>query len=199
MSKIEELEIDVIFTTETNADEDYEVFELKTLTKLEISGPTNLSFLWVTIVPSSLNILKFEGLWNCEIWPAKLLGKQKHLKEFNLHSYKIQDFKFDPENCHIEKLDFFVEFSDDSAFEQFSEFIKIQESVTEFKLNILEEELWERDGSYAEILTHLVTLKSLKKLTLDCNYEENIMEVFSQMEICNPAVESNLDYRGSTI
>jgi hypothetical protein len=188
LSKIRELEIDVIFTTET--DENFEDFELKSLTKLDISGPTNLGSFWVTIVPSSLKTFKYEGLWNCEIWAAELLGKLKHLEELNLRAFRIEDLRFDPENCHIEKLDFFVEFLDDSAFEKFCEFMKIQESVTEFKFSVQEDDMWDQDAGYTEILTHLLSLKSLKKFSLDCNYGEDFLTFFSHLKVCNAAVEA---------
>jgi hypothetical protein len=72
-----------------------------------------------------------------------LLGKQKHLEELSLCACKINEFKlFDPENCHIEKLTIdYLEFLNERAFEKFSEFVKIQESVTESKLSIHEDEL----------------------------------------------------------
>ncbi len=64
-----------------------------------------------------------------------MLGKQKQLEELSLRSCQIEDFKFDPENCHIKKLEICrVGFQNESAFEKFSDFLKIQKSVAELEL-----------------------------------------------------------------
>jgi hypothetical protein len=103
----------------------------------------------------------------------------------------IEEIKFDPENCHIEKLTIDdLELLNDRAFEKFSEFVKIQESVVELELSIQEEELESRNQKKPGILTHLLSLKSLKKVTIDCKYEEDIPEVFPRLKVCNPAVET---------
>jgi hypothetical protein len=185
LPNVRELEMSEIYITESDSDED---FELKHLTKLEISNSPNLRFC-ARFVPSSLKILKLSCMWRHTHWDAELLVKQKQLEELSLENSEIQHFKFDPENFHIEKLTIdYLEFLNDSAFEKFSEFIKIQESVTELELAISQEE-W-TIHNYAEILTHLLSLKSLKKFSFGCAYYERILEVFSSLKICNPAVEN---------
>jgi hypothetical protein len=121
----------------------------------------------------------------------ELLGKQKHLEELSLNYCKIAEFKFDTENCHIKKLTIgYPRLLNDRAFEKFSEFMKIQESVAELELAIGYDELMKYNPSYAGILTHLLNLKSLKKVTIDCRTVEDFLEIFSNLKICNPTVET---------
>jgi hypothetical protein len=133
--------------------------------------------------------LKIKCIWYREFWDVDLLEKQKDLEEFSLDYCDINEFKFDAENCHIEKLTIeTLEFLNDRAFDKFSEFMKIQESVRGLKLSFIEDELMNRN--YAEILTHLLSLKSLKKFTVDCADDDGTMELFQRLKICNPAVDT---------
>jgi hypothetical protein len=190
LPKTAELEIKGLqFCTESDPEEIFEDFKLQHLTTLEISQSTNLDF-FAAFVPSSLKILKLIQT-NNKLWVAELLGKQKDLKELNLEDCKIDDFKFDPENCHIEKLEICgLEFQNESAFEKFSDFMKIQESVTEFKLFINKKELTKPNRNYSGALTNLLSLKSLKKFTFGCYNDELILEVLSNLKVCNPVVET---------
>ncbi len=164
-------------------------FELKHLKKLEICQSKSLSFC-TNFVPSTLKILKFDTIFNNKNWIAELLGKQKHLKELSLLQGTIGDFKYDPENCHIEKLELPFDFSNDRVFQKFSEFIKIQQSITELSLLLSPEELEDQNRDYPGILTHLLSLKSMKKLTIDCFYVEPILKVLSRLKVCNPTVDT---------
>jgi hypothetical protein len=184
------LEINEIFIGEFDSDEESETlaFELKQLTKLKITNLTNLNSLrsFITFVPTSLKILKFFYIvWKDE---QELLGKQKYLRELSLKSCTIKDFEFDPENCHIEKLvikNFY--FPNYKAFEMFSRFMKIQQSVTELDFFISKEEMmWDRD--YVGILTHLLNLKTLKKFSIGYDYQK--LTIFPHLKVCNPAVET---------
>ncbi len=187
MQEIRELEIcEIKFTGTRGIDH----FKLKHLTKLDICWSTNLGFC-TTFVPASLRSLKINCMWDRETLDPEMLGKQKGLEELSLVYCGIEEFKFDPENCHIEKLTIDdLEFLNDRAFEKFGEFVKIQESVVELELSIQEEELEIRNQKKPGILTHLLGLKSLKKVTIDCKYEEDIPEVFPGLKVCNPAVET---------
>jgi hypothetical protein len=190
MQEIVELEISEIQFTETDPGDNFDHFKLKHLTKLNISHSTNPSFCF-GLVPASLKSLNIEGHWNDKILDAELLGKQKGLEELSLIYCGIIEFKFDPENCHIKKLTIgYLEFLNDRAFEKFSEFVKLQESVTELKLSIHEEALEGRNQKNPGILTHLLSLKSLKKVTIDCEFDDQTLEVFPRLKICNPAVET---------
>jgi hypothetical protein len=130
-------------------------------------------------------------MWNREFLDPELLGKQKHLEELSLQGSAVKDFEFDPENCHIEKLAIdSLGFLNDIAFEKFSEFMKIQESVTELALAFGRDELMEPNRNYSGALTHLLSLESLKKFSFDCACEEHFFELFSNLKIFNPAVET---------
>jgi hypothetical protein len=184
LPRIEELEMKDAFLP--NDDEEIGDCELKHLTKLEISGSTDLEA-FATIVPSSLKIFKFVSK-NEDYWNAEVLGKQKQLEELSLIGCDIKDFKYDSENCHIEKLEIrFLELSNGSAFEKFSEFMKIQESVTELELLFSGQQL--KDHDYAGVLTHLLGLKTLKKVTIDYRQAE-ITSILLRLKVCNPSVDT---------
>jgi hypothetical protein len=190
LPNVREFKIYKIFIEEIDPDENFGHFELKHLTKLEISESTDLG-LFATFVPASLETLTINYVWKSKILDPDLLEKQKHLEELNLYHCKIEDFKFDPENCHIEKLTIEkVKFLNDRAFKKYSEFVKIQESVVELKLTIGYKKLTGRNHNYDGILTHLLSLKSLKKFTIDCNERRKIFAIFSRLKIYNPAVET---------
>jgi hypothetical protein len=185
VTEVEELEMSEVESTESDPDEN---FKMKHLTKLVISESTNLGFC-ARFVPSSLKILKLIYIFEDEHWALALLEKQKHLEELSLICCEIQDFKFDPENCRVEKLTIdFLKLLNKSAFQKFSEFIKIQQSVTELTFSMSQDE-W-TNHNYAVILTHLLSLKSLKKLSFGCAYYELTLEVFSRLKVCNPAVKT---------
>ncbi len=188
MQEIRELEISKIKFTETDHDKGVDHFELKHLTKLEISESAGLNF-GFGFVPASLKFLKISYVWDHELLDAELLGKQKGLEELSLYCCKMDAFKFDPENRHIKKLTIsYPDFSNDRASKKLREFIKIQESVVEFELAISQEEM--EDQNYAEILTTQLSLKSLKKFSFDCYYQKEVLEVFSRLKVNNPVVES---------
>ncbi len=185
MPKVEEVEMKEVELSNDH-DDDFEDFELKELAILDISGPTDLEVL-ATLVPATLNIFKFVGTEG-EYWDAEVLGKQKQLEELSLIGCKIEDFNFDPENCHIEKLEIrLLEFPNGSAFENFSEFMKIQESVTELELLFSGQQL--KDLNYVGILEHLFNLKSLKKLTIDYRHVK-ITSILPKLKVCNPSVDT---------
>jgi hypothetical protein len=190
LTNVRELEISEIKFTETDPDENFVCFELKHLTKLDISHSTGLRFCF-DFVPASLKSLKINNWWYRELLVPDLLGKQKHLEELSLDRCTNEEFKFDPENCHIEKLTIdYPRLLNDRAFKQLSEFMKIQESVVELELAIGYNELMEANPNYAGILTHLLNLKSLKKITIDCGNAVDFLEVFSRLKICNPVVNT---------
>jgi hypothetical protein len=188
LPNVRDLELNEIhsFSTETDPDEDFKDFELKHLTKLDISSSIYLEVL-ATVVTSTLKTLKYNSLWN-QRWTAELLGKQKGLEELSLQHCLIKDVKVDPENCHIEKLDIGLDFLNESAFKMFSELMKIQKSVNELKLFIEHEELM--NNNYTENFTHLLSLKSLKKFTFDSDFDDRVIEDFSRLKVCNLAVDT---------
>ncbi len=123
-------------------------------------------------------------------WNAQVLAKQKQLEELYLEDCQIKEFNFDTENCHIGKLEIHhLKFLNDSAFEKFSEFMKIQESVTELKF-VIHEEYRLKDRHYAGFLTHLLNSETLKKVTIDCQYNNEIISILSSLKVCNPAVDT---------
>jgi hypothetical protein len=191
LQETRELEMNGIRFKETGPDQGIYDFKLKHLTKLEISGSTNLKNVF-GFVPASLKTLKVKNMWEEEHWDPELLGKQKSLEELSFDFCNIEKFqKFDPENCHIRKLEIdFIKILNDRAFEKFSDFLKIQESVTEFKLFLSYRELMESNHDYTGVLNHLLSLKSLEKFSLECNEDEEILEVFSRLMVSNPAVDT---------
>jgi hypothetical protein len=186
LPKVSELKIkDVEFSADP--DQNFKDFELTHLKKLEISQSTGPGFL-VTLVPASLKILRYNYLYDDERWDPEVLEKQEHLEELGLIGCEIHDFNFDPENCHVQKLEICcLEFSNASAFEKFSEFMKIQESVKELEFGIDEKS---SNHNYAGILTHLFNLKTLKKVTIDCEFEQDTLTALSSLKVCNPSVDT---------
>jgi hypothetical protein len=168
-------------------------FKLKHLIKLEIQAVTNLKIFGM-LVPNSLKILKLSENTSSEMetnpcWDAEILAKQTRLEELILDGFKINVFEFDPENCHIRKLEVRkLAFLNQLSFKKFSDFMKIQESVAELELSIGDGELKNHD--YAGILTHLLSLKSLKKLAINCHDSNEIFTVFSKFNLCNPVVDT---------
>jgi hypothetical protein len=188
LPKVEEMEMKHMYFPSENQQIDvvFEDFELQELTKLDISASSDLEP-FGKFIPASLKILKICGLWS-QNWDAEALGKLKSLVELNLRFCRITGFNFDPENCHIEKLEIrLLEFPNGSAFEKFSDFMKIQESVTELELLFSEEEIKNHD--YKGLLEHLFNLKSLKKLIIDYRHVE-ISSILSKLKACNPTVDT---------
>ncbi len=66
--------------------------------------------------------------------------------------------------------------------------MKIQESVKELELHHGGEEL--KTGDYTGILAHLLALKTLKKFTIDCEYNNEIFTVLSKIQVSNPSVDT---------
>jgi hypothetical protein len=62
--------------------------------------------------------------------------------------------------------------------------------VTEFILAINQADIIARDPDYSAILTHLLSLKSLKKFTFGRDFPEYTFEIFEHLKVCNPAVET---------
>jgi hypothetical protein len=190
MPKVEELEFKDSAFTKSYSGENCVDFKSEYLTKLEIIGSLELQ-VFAMFVPASLKILRLKTNnlnWR-EGWDAELLGKQTRLEALCLERFIINEFKFDPENCHIEKLKVQrFRFLNSSAFEKFSDFLKIQESVTELKFYLGGEEL--KTGDYTGILAHLLALKTLKKVTIGCEYNNEIFVVLTKISICNPSVDT---------
>jgi hypothetical protein len=167
-------------------------FKLTNLIRLESQVPKKIL---EVLVPASLKILKLDGYGSDFVkknrdpnWDAAILDKQTCLEELSLEQFKISIFEFDPKNCHIKKLEIRgLSFLNQSAFKKFADFMELQESVVELELHI-GNELKAHD--YAGILVHLLSLKSLKKLTVGCQYGNEIFTVFSKIDVCNPTVEN---------
>jgi hypothetical protein len=165
-------------------------FKLTNLIKLELYDPKNLQLLGA-LVPASLKFLKMRKwtIKNQTCWDTEILCKQTGLEELILRRIIINFSGFEVENCHIKKLKISeLSFLNQFAFKKFADFMKIQESVVELMLEVDEEELKTHD--YAGTLTHLLSLKSLKKLTFGCQYENEIFNVFSKINLYNPAVDT---------
>jgi hypothetical protein len=188
MSKIEELEFNEVSFIGTGVPDGSNVdFKSEHLTKLKICEFIDFQ-MFSAFVPSSLKILKLKS-YKYIVWDSDLLGKQTRLEELSLERFTIKDFKFDPENCRIEKLEIQgLRFLDKSAFEKFSDFVKIQESVKELELHLGGEEL--KTGDHTGILTHLLSLKTLRKVTIGCEYSNEIFTVLSKIQVSNPAVDT---------
>jgi hypothetical protein len=168
-------------------------FKLTNLIKLEAKVSKNLKLLGA-LVPASLKVLKLADETSSKTvtktnWDAEILGKQTCLEELSLEGFKIAVFKYHPKNCHIKKLGIRgLSFLNQFSFRKFSDFMEMQESVVELELNVGEKELKNHD--YTEILTHLLSLESLKKLTIGCQNGNEIFTAFSKINLCNPAVNT---------
>jgi hypothetical protein len=174
--------------------DDFEVLELSHLTNLEITNHSKSLRVFSGFVPSSLKFLKLMGKWfikDMSFWNSELLAKQRGLEELSLERFDIYYFRFDPKNKRIKKL-FIRElrFPYPMAFGRFGDFLKIQESIVELELHFGEEELKKNDYAGSGILTHLLSLKSLKKLDIGCEYSKEIFTVLSKIQLCNPSVQS---------
>jgi hypothetical protein len=162
--------------------------KLTNLIKLDINEPKKIL---EALVPDSLKILKIGSFSNPyqPYWDAAILGKQTGLEELSLIKLQIDFSGFDAENCHIKKLEIGeLSFLDQISFKKFTDFLKMQESVVELELNIDENKL--RAHDYAGTMTHLLNLKSLKKLHINCYNWNGITATFSKSNFCNPAVDS---------
>jgi hypothetical protein len=169
-------------------------FKLEHLIKLKIYAWNIEPHIFAAIVPTTLQtlILKaqadYEGMdWKLH-WHSELLGKQKRLVELCLERFVFCEFDFDPENCHIKKLAFQSLSLDSRPFEKFSDFMKIQDSVTDLEFGICEEDV--KTNDYTGILSHLLSLKTLKKVTISCEYETIIFTVLSKIQVSNPGIET---------
>jgi hypothetical protein len=190
LPKIEELEIKDSAFERSYPGEISVDFKSEHLTKLDISCSLKLN-VFAAFVPSSLKILRLKARdlnWK-DCWDAEVLGKQTKLEELCLENFTANEFNFDPENCHIEKLEIrSLRFLDKSAFEKFSNFMKIQKSVKELEVHHGEEEF--KIGDFTGILAHLFSLKTLKKVTIGCEYNKEIFKVLSKIQVSNPSVDT---------
>jgi hypothetical protein len=184
LPKIKELEIKEICIRETDADEkNFKEFELKHLTKLKVFRSTHLGFFF-KFVPSSLKVLQ---LIEIDKVHEEILEKQKHLEELSLIYCKIDDLKFDPENCHIKTLK--VRALSNEILKNLSNFLKVQKSVTDFEFGIYEE-VQSIAFNYTELLMHLLGLKSLKKVLFSCELKQETLQALYSLKVCNPAVDT---------
>jgi hypothetical protein len=176
LPKIRELEFDEIQFSTDSDDENFVGFKLENLTKLQVSQSAIPGF-FATLISSSLKIFKFCGLWGV-CWAPELLEKQISLQELSVRNCQIKDFQYDPENCRIKKVSFrHVGISNPSAIEKICDFLKIQESLTDFEFRIYEWLLKNPAG----LLVHLLSLKTLKKLTIGFHYQEDTYKTFSNL------------------
>jgi hypothetical protein len=166
-------------------------FKFKNLNKLELQAPKNVKLL-EALAPDSLKILKLSGIIEDNkkpCWDSEIFAKQKQLEELCLEHFEICVFRYHPENCHIKKLEICdLSFLNQFSFKKFSDFMKLQKSVTELKFNIGNEEL--KDHDYVETLKCLLGLEYLKKLTIDCKLSSDIKTIFSKISVSNPAVDT---------
>ncbi len=51
----------------------------------------------------------------------------------------------------------------------------------------------ERNQSYVGILSHLFSLKTLKKVTIDFGYDDEILAIFSRLKVCG--LQLSQEYR----
>jgi hypothetical protein len=190
-TKVRQLEIRDLEITDPF--EDFEMLELPHLRRVEITDSMNLRA-FTGLAPSSLKNLRLLGAWFDEdqpLWNTGLLAKQSGLDELSLECFDIYCFRFHPKNKHIKKLVLRdLCFLAPVALEKFKDFVKIQESVEELELHFDPDEVELKPLDHAGMLTHLLGLKSLKKLVIGCVYDNEIFAVLSKIQLCNPSVES---------
>jgi hypothetical protein len=160
-------------------------FKLTNLVKLELHGHKNLEFL-KALLPASLKILKMGKFFdqNHSFWDTVILEKQTCLEELSLVNLQLNFSGFDPKNCNIKKLKVReLSFRDQSSYNKFSDFLKIQESLVDLEFHVNERE--SKSRNYVGVVTHLLSLKTLKKL--DINWSV-IFAMLSKTNFCNPSV-----------
>jgi hypothetical protein len=161
------------------ADVDFQLKRLKSFTcNIHLGNLTAL-------IPSSLVSLKCSQTDGSSLAP--ILAKQEKLTNLSLDDLEIDELNYQPSNRHIKQLSIQeLIFPIKSEFHKFSDFMKIQKCVEELKFTICEDEL-QNNNDYTEILTHLLNLKTLKKLQIECG--NVIFLPTSKINICNPTVE----------
>jgi hypothetical protein len=113
-----------------------------------------------------------------------LLFRQSNLRSLELSFLIIKDFEWKELNL-LEKLTLTsVKFPQKEAFDSFTEFIKTLVKVSELKIDMRNDQL-KNQNNYSEILKHVLSLKTLSKLTLFC---EDIGNLISGLQVRNPAV-----------
>jgi hypothetical protein len=166
------------------ADVDFQLTRLKNFTCY--INMQNLN----ALIPPSLSTLLLtcrsyisEGSSNLEI-----LARQQRLVNLSLIFMKIDMFNYQPSNCRIKELIIQdLVFPIKSEFEKFSDFMKIQKSVEVLSFTICKDD-WKNNNDYTEILAHLLSLKTVKELGIECG---NLMFTpASKISIFNPTVET---------
>jgi hypothetical protein len=137
-------------------------FQLKRLKSF--SGSIDLGNL-TALIPSSLTSLYFYPVTDSSM--AEILARQQELVNFSLYNLKINEFNYQPSNCRIKQLGIHNPvFPIKSEFQKFSNFMKIQKCVEDLNFIISKNDL-KNNNDYTEILTHLLSLKTLKKLVIE--------------------------------
>jgi hypothetical protein len=134
---------------------------------------------------NSVDSLRHLQLVDVELaeWPVyqQILAKQSDLRTLELDQVEIDKFEWDEWNLRKLSLKR-VKFPRKEAFQDFVAFIRSLDVVTELELDIVEDQLKNRNN-YSEVLTHLLNLPSLVKLNW-------MSPDISGLQIQNPAVRT---------
>jgi hypothetical protein len=168
------------------SDVDFKLTRLKVL-----SSNLDLGNFYKLIPNSFMSKLEFFGRKNriggASI--AEILSNQKNLEILILYHHNFNVFQYHPSNCHIKRLQIFdLEFPVKSGFEKFSDFMKIQQSVTNLLIKVSENEVKRND--YTEMLTHLLSSNPLNRLFIQCKLSDKFFTEFSKINVCNPTLKN---------
>jgi hypothetical protein len=161
------------------------------LTRLKVRSNLDLGNFYKLIPNSSMSKLEFYGgenrIGGSTI--AEILSNQKNLEILILYDHDFNVFEYHPSNCHIKLLQISdLTFPVKSGFEKFSDFIKIQQSVTNLLIKVSEDEMKRND--YMEMLTHLLSSNPLYRLFIQCKLSNKFITKFSKINICNPTLKN---------
>ncbi len=160
-------------------------FQLKSLNFLNYVGESDLGNL-TALIPSSLSNLEIFSVHGSSV--AEILAKQRNLAYLATINLKTTVLHYHPSNRHIKTLAIHdLVFPIQSDFQEFCNFMKNQKCVEDLNFTICEDEL-KNNNDYSEILTHLLSLQTLKKLQIEC-----VNQIFTpafKINIYNPALET---------
>lgn len=144
------------------------------------------------VAPNTLKVFMYEKInWHtCSLPLEELLSRQHELRVLKLWNVDIAHFNYSTENRSLRSLTlhrvrFFPERETD-AFKNFVNFVKQQTNVETLNLD-LSYEYVEQTHNFQPVFCHLLSLSSLKSLTIRDpeRYLENLVD-----DVCNPFVKT---------
>jgi hypothetical protein len=182
-SDLLKLELDLCGFYGNSEELDFKCKNLKELVKRKSYCPAAFS----KFIPDDLKQLTMDGNYTRH---DEILNRQTALRSLTLEDYCLKNFEFSSGNCKIKELNLKVfDIPQEADLQQFTEFMKIQKSVSNFQFSFY---IYKIDDSI-EILLHILSLKSLRELT--CGPQKEVLAKLEAAKLCNPALEKiEIDY-----